>query len=127
MVKSEDSGPLKGYPVLEGSIKNNGTRTVADILLRARLLDKSGASMYEVVFRPQEPSLGRSGLAEISIPYINHSNRTAVKPGSSMPFKKILRECPKEIMGELERARSSGRVMYSMPDNISCEILSLEV
>lgn len=104
----ENTGTLKGKPVVEGVLKNKGYREVADILMLIRFLDKDGAVLYEVVFHPQEPSLGASNLTQIALPYISVHPKTSIKPGATFPFKKILTNCPKEIASELNREARQG-------------------
>ena len=96
----EPSDSLKDKPIIKGILKNKGYRDVSDIIILVRFLDKDGAVIYEVVFHPQEPSLGASNLAYVALPYIAHP-KTSIKPGDSFPFKKILTNCPKEIVSEL--------------------------
>lgn len=111
--KIGSDGAFKGEPIIEGVIKNSGNRDVADIFAKVKFLDRDGAIIYEVVFHPQEPSLGTASLTQITIPYTSgSSHRTIIKPGESLPFKKILALCPKEILSELKTGgftRISGR------------------
>jgi hypothetical protein len=120
----ESSGPLAGKAVLEGKLKNVGYREVDDLLLRVKFLDADGAMLYEVVFHPQEPSLGSSGLTQVALPYITPAPKTSIKRDSSVPFKKILSNCPKEIFSELRH--SSGRAPGGWPGRLETEILSLK-
>jgi hypothetical protein len=115
------SGPLKGKAVLEGRLANTGYREVDDLLLRVKFLDKDGAMIYEVVFHPQEPSLGYPGLSQVPLPYIYSPPKTSIKRGSTMPFKKILYNCPKEIFSGIG---SSGAV-NRWPGKLESEILSV--
>ncbi|MFA6142227.1 MAG: hypothetical protein WC738_02920 [Candidatus Omnitrophota bacterium] len=107
-------GTFKGEAIVEGVIKNTGNRGIVDMLAKVKFLDTDGAIIYEVVFRPQEPSLGTVSLTQIAIPYASGSNhRAIIKPGESLPFKKILTSCPKEILSELKTGgaftKTSGR------------------
>jgi hypothetical protein len=117
----ESTGTLKGKPVVEGILKNNGYREIADILILIRFLDKDGAVLYEVVFHPQEPSLGASNLTQVALPYISAHAKTPIKQGATFPFKKILTNCPKEIASELNREalHSTGSV------KLDAEIISI--
>lgn len=123
----DDAGPLKGRPIIEGELQNGGNRTITDILLKVKFLDPGGAIIYEVVFMPQDPSLGRSGVPDINIPYITKPIRASIKPGGSLPFKKILEGCPDEIRKELEKTRPSAKPPQKAAEAIQCEIISLEI
>ncbi|MDD5495551.1 MAG: hypothetical protein PHP46_00445 [Candidatus Omnitrophica bacterium] len=100
--KIEKTGPLKGKPIIEGELKNKGPKEISDILIKVKFLDKDGAIIYETVFHPQEPSLGTSGLGSVSIPYFSGSSRLTLKTGGSFPFKRVLNNCPGEIMETLQ-------------------------
>jgi hypothetical protein len=109
----EDAGPLKGKPILRGSIKNRGYRAVSDLIIRVSFKDPDGAVLYEVVFHPQHPTLGSSGLTQVPIPYISNAEKAPIEAGGSVNFKKIMTNCPREIMSELvepeDRAKSGQR------------------
>lgn len=121
----EAYGPLKGKPVLSGSVKNIGYRDVSDVLLRVKLTDNDGAVLYEVVFHPQEPSLGYSGLSHISIPYLSGAQRPAIKRGASLQFKKVILNCPDGILSELNRISLNPQSREKWNGRIAPEILSV--
>jgi hypothetical protein len=118
---TENTGTLKGKPVVEGVLTNKGYREVADILMLIRFMDKDGAVLYEVVFHPQEPSLGASSLTQVALPYISSHPKTSIKPGAAFPFKKILTNCPKEISSELNREVVRG----AWPGKLEADIISI--
>lgn len=124
--RTESAGALKGHPIVEGDVVNKGSRAISDMLLKVKFLDRNGAAIYEVIFRPQDPALGSAGLSEINIPYINPVARAEIRPGMSLPFKKIMNDLPDEISGELEKTRSF-RPPYSAPENLGYKIISLEL
>jgi len=102
------TGTLKGEAVLEGIVRNDGYRDIKDLLIRVKFLDGDGAVLYEVTFRPQEPSLGSYEVfTQASIPHLSGHSMSAIKPESSFPFKKILSNCPKEILSELKESSGS--------------------
>lgn len=124
--KTEDSGALRGKPVVEGIIKNNGTRNIVNLAVKVNFLDKDGAIIYEIVFHPQEPSLGSAGLTQVAIPYLYNPARMPIKPGDSLPFKKILNDCPQEILGELDKNKGFGKIPGKWSGKFSSEIVALE-
>ena len=117
-IAMESSGTLKGKPIIEGILRNKGYREVTDILMLVRFLDKDGAVLYEVVFHPQEPSLGVSNLTQVTLPYISRYPKTSIKQGATFPFKKILTNCPKEISSELNRVAGKGSWSGSLETDI---------
>lgn len=121
----ESTGALRGKPVLEGIIRNNGTRDITDILMRVKFLDPDGAIIYEVVFHPQEPALSSSGITHVAIPYLSDPSKVTIKPEGSLPFKKILMNCPKEILAELKKGAGFARGSGRWSGRFNSEILSI--
>lgn len=120
--KIENSGALRGSPIIVGTLKNTGNKNVTDILLKVRFLDKDNAVIYEAIFHPLEPSLGSSSLTQVAIPYLTSYRKMVLKPGSATAFKRILTNCPAEIASILKKeeiARSG------VQKKISTEVLSL--
>ena len=123
--KIEESGALRGKMVIEGIIKNNGSREIDSILIKVKFLDKDGAVIYEAIFHPQEPSLGTSGMVQLSIPYLSSPPKITVKPGSVFPFKTIVSSCPEEILSEL-RQKGTGKNTGKWSGKFGFEILALD-
>lgn len=109
----EIGGVLKGMPIIEGIIKNNGYKDITSLLINIKFLDRDGAIIYEETFYPQEPSLGASSLPRAPFSYLHSSTKVILKPNSSLPFKRILSSCPAEIVKVLREGtnvvKSSGR------------------
>lgn len=124
-VKIESAGPLRGKPVIEGRLRNTGYREVSDIIIRVKLTDLDGAVLYEVLFHPQEPSLGSSGLAQVPIPYISGQTKSSILPDGTVTFKKILSSCPKEIVDELRRQTHEEKRQKSWPYKLDPEVISV--
>lgn len=124
--KVETSGALKGKPIVEGLIRNNGTREITNILIKVNILDRDGSVLYEIAFHPQEPALGSSILPNVSIPYFGTPAKTILRPGNDMPFKRILAYCPKEILSELDRGMNFSKTSGKWSGNLSSEVLSVD-
>jgi len=118
----EPQGVLRGKPVIAGLIRNQGNRGVSNILVKVKFLDADGAMLYEVIFRPQEPSLG----TQFSIPYLTGYSKVVLKPGSELPFKRILVNCPVEILNELKTGRGFTKVSGRWSGKFASEILSID-
>ena len=103
----ETSGALKGKPVIEGIVRNHGYKDVSDMVLRVTFLDRGGAILYDVAFHPQEPALGSASLSQVAIPYLAVPSSGAIRPEGSRTFKRILTDCPPEILAELTGSGSS--------------------
>ena len=119
----ERTGPLSGNAILEGIVRNDGYRDISDLLIKVRFLDNDGAVLYETVFHPLEPSLASSNLSAVSIPYLAAS-RSIIKPESSILFKKILIDCPKEIVSELKKGSGTPQGKGRWAGRLDYEILS---
>lgn len=124
--KIETSGALKGKPVVEGVIKNNGNRNISGILIKVKFLDKDGATVYESVFYPQEPSLGSANLAQLNIPYLSTPPKITLGSGKGLPFKKIITNAPLEILAELRGARNSVGNAKKWSGKFDSEVLSID-
>lgn len=102
------TGLLNKSVILEGIVRNNGYKDITDLIVKVNFLDNDGAVIYEVTFRPLEPSLGSYGtFAPTSISHVTDASTRAIRPESSHPFKKVLVNCPKEILSELKRLAGS--------------------
>jgi len=122
----ENTGVLKGSPVLEGTITNRGYKEISDILIKVRFLDRDGAVLYETVFRPHEPPLGSSGLVtNIALPYLTGDRRAVIKPSGSLVFKKIITNCPAGILSELKKEARSGKGYASWSGKLDAEVVSI--
>ena len=97
----ENTGALKGKPIIEGIVVNRGSKNITGLIVRVSFLDKDNAVIYESDVRPQEPALGSSGIVHVTIPYIYTSPRVVFKPNEQITFKKIITNCPTEIFIEL--------------------------
>jgi hypothetical protein len=97
----ENTGALKGKPIIEGIVTNKGTKDILNLAIRVSFLDKDGAVIYETELRPQEPALENTALPHINIPYLYNSPKTVLRPNESFVFKKIIPSCPTEIFLEL--------------------------
>lgn len=121
----ERTGPLSGKAVLEGIVRNNGYRDITDLLIKVKFLDKDGAALYETIFHPLEPSLSASGLSAASMPLLAAS-RSVIKPENSLLFKRILADCPGEIVTELKKESAPPKSRGRWAGRFDYEILSLD-
>ncbi|MDD5421911.1 MAG: hypothetical protein WC592_03440 [Candidatus Omnitrophota bacterium] len=124
--KMENSGPLKGNPIIEGVLKNKGNRVVTGLLIKVKLLDEDGAVIYEVTFHPNKPSLGDSNLTQAAMPYLYGRSEIPIRPNETMPFKKILNNCPGEIASELKAESGPTEGSGRWAGRLASEILSIE-
>ncbi len=124
--KVEPSGVLKGKPVIEGVVKNKGTRDMSGLIVKVNFLDNDGAIIYDAIIRPQEPSLGSSGLTQIAIPYLSSSPKSVLKSGKELPFKRILSNCPDEIIIELQAGRGSAKGTFRWSGKFTYDVLTVD-
>ena len=120
--KTEDTGALKGKNIVYGVLKNRGNKDISGLLIKINFFDRDGAVMYETIFDPREPPLGSSPIPEVKIPYIYTPARIITKRGDLVPFKKILDNCPAEIVSSInnasgflkDRGKWSGKLGYKL-------------
>ena len=125
-VAISSTGPLRGNPMISGVIKNNGARTITDMLLKVKFLDQDNAIIYEVIFHPQEPSLGSASLTQVTIPYLSTSSKIAIAPNDLLPFKKILINCPKEILASMKKWTDFAKRPSRWAGKLRFEVLAIE-
>lgn len=102
------TGLLNKSAVLEGIVRNDGYRDITDLVIKVKFLDNDGAVIYEVTFRPLEPSLGSYGaFAPTTISHVTDASTQAIRPESSHPFKKVMVNCPEGILSELKAGAGS--------------------
>lgn len=125
------NGPLRGKYIVEGTLRNRGDKDISGLLLKLRFSDKDGAVIYETPLDPTEPALGSGVIPRMNIPYISGLSDTVIIKGASMPFKKVLADCPPEMTDSIagspgfskDRGRWTGRIGYEI---ISTELLDPE-
>ncbi|MFA6079680.1 MAG: hypothetical protein WC779_08055 [Candidatus Omnitrophota bacterium] len=122
----EPSGALKGTPVIDGILKNKGSRNITALLLKVKFLDKDGAAIYEVTFHPQEPSLGDQASPQVVIPYLSGPARIILRSGESLAFKRILSNCPKEIIQSLQDKPPASKAWGRWTGKLVSEVLSID-
>jgi len=117
---------LRGKAIVEGTIRNNGARTVTDLIIKVKFIDKDGAVIFEAVFHPQEPSLGTSFLSGVTIPYLITTPKVTLKPNETLTFKKLLLNCPVEILKALREGSGSDITKARWRGTLSSEVLAVE-
>lgn len=125
----EPAGALKGKPIIEGAIKNNGARNITDLLIKIKFLDRDEAVMYEVAFHPNEPALGESTAPQVALPYISNylsgPSKVILKAGDSLNFKWILMNCPREIILALQEKIGFAKDTGRWTGKLAIEVLSI--
>lgn len=124
--KIENTGALKGQPVIEGSVKNTGSRQVFNLAININFLDADGAAIYEAQVHPQEPSLGNYAFARVSIPYLYTPPRTILHPGETCRFKKIVPDCPTEIFLDLREGDKPKKNFGRWSGTLASKVASLD-
>lgn len=122
----ENSGPLKGKPVIEGAVKNKGLKRILDLAIKVNFLDKDNAVIYEAVLRPQEPALGGASIARVSIPYLYTMPKTVLNPNEEVAFKKIITNCPTEVFVELREGDSPKKTFGKWSGRLTAQPVSLD-
>jgi len=125
----ENTGALKGKPIIEGAITNKGSKEVVNLVLKLSFLDRDSASIYEVAAHPQEPALGGDTFTRIPIPRLYSYARPidSLKPGQTLKFKKIITDCPTEIFVELREGEKPTKSFGRWSGRLTSEVISLDL
>jgi hypothetical protein len=125
------SGPLKGKAVISGVVKNSSGRRLASIVIKVKFLDTEGASMYEVMSQPLEPTFGLDQLGSLTRAYLAPSQRNFLEPNSSRAFKRIIPNCPQEILRTLAPSRkgkkSATKRRSQWSGQLTAEVMSVSL
>lgn len=124
--KIENTGPLKGKPVIEGIVTNKGIKQIANLAIKVSFLDKDNAVIYETALRPQEPALGGSAIAHVAIPYLYTPAKFILKPNEQIAFKKIITNCPTEIFVELREGEKPKKAFGKWTGTMTSQAVSLD-
>lgn len=125
----ENTGALKGKPIIEGAITNKGSKEVINLVLKLSFLDRDSASIYEIAAHPQEPALGSSVFTHASIPRTHSYARPvdSLKPGQTLKFKQIITSCPTEIFVELREGEKPTKSFGRWSGKLASEVISLDL
>jgi len=125
----ENTGALKGKPIIEGAITNEGSKEVVNLEIKLSFLDKDSASIYELTAYPQQPALSGTTLTRASIPRLyNYTYPVdALKPGDTLKFKKIITSCPTEIFLELREGEKPAKSFGRWSGKLKSEVKSLDL
>lgn len=122
----ENTGPLKGKPIVEGAVTNKGKRPVADLVIKINFMDNDNVVLYELTLHPQEPVFEASGIAQVVIPYLYNFPRSIIKPNETVTFKKIMTKCPTEVFVELREGRQYRKSFGKWPGKLTSQVISLD-
>jgi len=125
----ENTGALKGKPIIEGAITNKGPRELVNLVLKLNFLDKDSASIYELIAHPQEPALGSTVFSHPSRPrlYSYAHPIYSLKPGQTLKFKTIITSCPTEIFVELREGEKPTKSFGRWSGKLTSEVISLDL
>lgn len=124
----ENTGALKGKPIIEGAITNNGPREVVDLIIKLSFLDRDSASIYELTAHPQEPALGGTVFTHSTPRIYSYSHPIdSLKPGQTLKFKKIITSCPTEIFVELREGEKPTKSFGRWSGKLTSEVISLDL
>lgn len=125
----ENTGALKGKPIIEGAITNKGSRKIVNLKIKLSFLDKDSASIYELIAHPQEPALGSAVFTRVSTSRLYSYTHPidALKPGETLKFKKIITSCPTEIFVELREGEKPTKSFGRWSGKLTSEVISLDL
>jgi len=125
----ENTGALKGKPIIEGAITNKGSREIINLVVKLNFLDKDSASIYEITAHPQEPALGSTIFTHVPVSrvYSYAHPIDSLKPGQTLKFKKIITSCPTEIFVELREGEKPTKSFGRWSGKLTSEVISLDI
>jgi hypothetical protein len=122
----ENTGPLKGRPVIEGVVVNNGSKQITNLAIKVDFLDKDNAVIYEAILRPQEPSLGAASISYVPLPYLRTPPKAVLKPSERVAFKKIINNCPTEVFVDLREGEKPKKAFGKWSGKLTSQPVSLD-
>ena len=124
----ENTGALKGKPILEGAITNKGSKEIVNMVLKISFMDKDSASIYEFTAHPQEPALGSMGFKHDPIAHLYEYEhpRDSLKPGQTLKFKHVIAGCPTEIFVELREGEKPTKSFGRWSGKVTAEVVSMD-
>ena len=122
----ENTGTLKGKPIIEGIVTNKGSKDIFNLAISVNFSDKDGVAIYETELRPQEPALASQGITHVGIPYLYNLPKTTLKPNEPFAFKKIISGCPTEIFLELREGEKPKKTFGRWSGKLTARALSLD-
>ena len=125
----ENTGALKGKPIIEGAITNKGSREIVNLVIKLSFLDRDSASIYELTAHPQEPALGSAVFTRLSTSrlYGYAHPIDSLKPGQTLKFKKIITSCPTEVFVELREGEKPTKSFGRWSGKLTSEVISLDL
>ena len=125
----ENTGALKGKPIIECAITNTGSREIVNLVIKLNFMDRDSASIYEITAHPQEPALGSAVFAHASISHMYSYAHPidSLKPGQTLKFKSIIASCPTEIFVELREGEKPTKSFGRWSGKLTSEVISLDL
>jgi len=122
----ENTGALKGKPIIEGVVINRGAKAIFNLVIKVNFLDKDNTAIYDYLLQPQEPALASPALARVNIPYLYTPPKYTLKPNESVTFKKIMFTCPTEIFVELAEGEKPKKSFGRWSGMLTAQPVSLD-
>lgn len=90
--KYEKKGVYKGRCLIEGTVKNNGYRTISSIKLKVELLNTSGDAIYTENVLPLKASVLPRATTIAALSLFTSGKELPLLPGKSLRFTHVLSE-----------------------------------
>ncbi len=104
--KYENKGIYKDKCLLEGTIKNDGYRTVSSVKIKVRFLSASGEAIYTEEFLPLKTPMVPRKTTIAAISLFTSGRERPLMPGKSLKFKRLLDEQKnKDIISPIKNRR----------------------
>ncbi len=122
-VKMEDGKLLSEMPLLEGRLKNNSNKTITSIAIEVSFLAPDGTVVYDSWFNP----LGEEYFGTPPLLSGMRQTRNVLLPGEGISFRRLLRNCPPEVVAQLSAKAEFARNQPENKVKLVCSIAGLSV
>jgi len=114
-VKIGENKLFSGIPLLEGSLKNDSSKSITSVQIEVSFQEPDGSVVYKDWFYP----LGKQRLDSPALAAMLNKTGNVLLPGEGITFRHLLRNCPREIISEVftktefARQHSNGKIKLS--------------
>lgn len=97
-----DADIFSGKPLVEGSIKNNTTKTVSSILMEISFISKDGVVVYRHRFHPFGIGPGNKNFGSPLLYPLMSPTGNMLLPGDSVSFRHVMSNCNNGLISRIK-------------------------
>jgi uncharacterized membrane protein len=114
---------FSGIPLLEGSLKNNSSKSITSVQIEVSFQEPGGSVVYKDWFYP----LGKQRLDSPALVARLNKAGNVLLPGEGITFRHLLRNCPREIVSEVFTKTEFARQHSKGKIKLGCSVTGLSV